>query len=778
MLSFFNSSKRKLKKYKKIVNKINKIDYSNLNNEELQKKANLTKDIHDHFAIVKEAVKRTMNLNPFDVQLIGALSIVDGNISEMKTGEGKSLTAAIAATVLALQKRKVYVVTINDYLVKRDAEEHKPLYSFFNLSVGEIFTDLEMQFYKSNEYRSDIIYSTASELGFDYLRDNMVYKIEDKVQKELDFVIIDEIDSILIDEATTPMIISDRIDKDNEEMFKINRIAKKLKRGEEKEVRNGLEIDKETTGDFILNEKNFTVYLTERGIEKVEQELGIENLFHNDFSKYVLLIDNAIKANFYYKRDVHYVVKDNEIVLVDQSTGRLTPGRQLSEGQHQALEAKEGLPVSPFSVTKGEISYQKFFLLFNNMSGMTGTASTEGAEFLEIYKLEVIEIPTNKPVQRIDKPDKLFITKEEKLRDFVHSIIEIHKSGQPILIGTSSVKTNEMIANELKKNGLVFSVLNANNAEKESEVISRAGEYKAITVATNMAGRGVDIKLSEEAKKAGGLFVLGYERYNNRRIDNQLRGRSGRQGDPGASQFYVSFQDDLLKVYGDTKKIQKRLSALGVGTDKELTENRLFSKFIEKAQKTIENQNFESRKNIVKYDNVIGTQREKIYEIRNSILEEFDPNEKVTTLIDYAADEIFKGEYYDEDIIKERVDNLIGIEAYFEDKDQFKNFLAKVFLEKFEIMNGNLPEIQHMLRYIYLKNIDTQWIEHITTLDTLKEGIHLRSYNQKDPFIEFQKESFYMFQELLKKIKNAIIHDMVYIEITPIEENIKESIDL
>ena len=772
-----NPSKRILTSYQKRVKKIEKIhkqEIEKLSNEDLVSLAQeKTNEIDYLLAIVKEASYRTLGLSPFSVQLIGALSIIEGNISEMKTGEGKSLTAAIAATVLSLQNRKVYIVTVNDYLVSRDADVHEPLYNFFYKNVGKILSgDFFLDEKKAN-YLSDVIYGTASEFGFDYLRDHLIYELNEKNIKLLDFVIVDEIDSILIDEATTPLIISDSIDKDLSELTKINNIVKTLIRGEETEFRNGLEIDKKTSGDFIISEKEKNVFLTESGIQKVEKALFIKNLFNSEATKYLLLIENALMANFYYKEGVHYVKKENKIVLIDESTGRLSEGRQLSNGQHQAIEVKEIVPVSHFTIVKGEISYQKFFLLFNTLSGMTGTAHTEATEFAEIYKLKVVEIPTNKPVIREDMNDIMFITKDEKIKYFVNLIISIHKTGQPILIGTNSVKVNEELESILKRNNLSINVLNAKNAERESEIISHAGQVGAITLATNMAGRGVDIKLSEESKKLGGLFVLGFERYNNRRIDNQLRGRSGRQGDPGKSLFLVSFEDELISVFGDIKKTKAVLKKIGFGTAKETINSRVFSKLIEKAQKSIENAHFESRKYLVKFDNIIGKQRDIIFKERESLLEDFDPNEKLDSLIEFGVNKVFPYEDISEEEICSNLDTYLDItvkEDYPETRESLKMFLTQLISEKFEYLNGNQHYIVSSVRYIYLQTLDFLWIEHLTSLDSLKDGINLRQYNQKDPVIEFQREAFHIFENFITHLKQEILKNFIYLEINPIEE--------
>jgi len=755
---FFNKEKRILKKYQKEVKKINQAyeKVKNLSNEELKEK--ISENRIEKLAIIKEACKRSLNMELYDVQLIGALALIDKNIAEMKTGEGKSLTAAVAATYIALEEKQVYIVTVNEYLVKRDEKEHRPLFLFFNLSSGIVIPDRQEN--KKLEYLSKIIYSTATELGFDYLRDNLVYTKKEQKQKDLDFVIIDEIDSILIDEATTPMIISETSKEENGELFKINQIAKKLKKGKETKKRIGLEIEIETSEDFFLNQKEYHVYLTEKGIKKVEKELKIENLYTYENSKYVKYIENALMANHFYKEGIHYIKKEGEIILIDQSTGRLTPGRQLSNGLHQAIEAKEGIMISPFTEVKGEISYQKFFLSFKELSGMTGTAATESQEFYEIYKLQVITIPTNKPIKRIDKNDAIFVKEKDKEDFFIKEVKRIHKSGQPILIGTTSIETNEKLEKLLKKENLKINILNAKNTEKESEIISKAGIENSITLATNMAGRGVDIKLTKKAKELGGLYVLGYERYKNRRIDNQLRGRAGRQGDPGSSQFFVSFEDELIKIFGSVKTDK---------LPKEKLEGKFFNKIIEKAQRTIENQNFESRKHLVEYDSVIGKQRDKIFEIRNELLENFNTEEKINNLLDYIVGKIFEN-------VEENLTKYLKIEVKGLPKEEkeLKRYLSNIIGSKFQIFKGNQEEIRATVRYIYLKNLDQEWINHLTMLESLRTGIHLRGYNQKDPLVEFQKESFLLFQEMIEHTKINIINDFLYINIK-FKESLKKS---
>lgn len=786
MLSFLfgNKSKKYLKKYHKNVLKINSLEESikKMSDLELKEYAFNNKDnISQCLAAIREASIRTLNKRPFDVQLIGALTISEGKIAEMKTGEGKTLTAGLAATLNAIQGRKIFVVTVNDYLAQRDAEENMPLMQFFDLQVGLILSSIKDNVFKKFQYSKNIIYGTNSEFGFDYLRDNMVYSLEEKVQCERDFVLIDEIDSILIDEARTPLIISG-LQKETEINYsEINTLAKTLIEGKETEERESFEYVKKTTNDFVLNYKSKSVFLTEEGISKIEKSLNIENAFLDyHTSKFIHAIEQSLIANYLFIEGKQYVIQENKIVLIDESTGRLAIGRQLSNGLHQAIEAKENVAISDTTATVAEISYQNYFNTFKTLSGMTGTAKTEEAEFLEIYKLDVISIPTNKPIKREDKKDLIFLSEQSKIKYLIKEVKSIHGKGQPILIGTNSVAQNNKLEELLLKEGFKIEVLNAKNAARESEIIAKAGELNAITLATNMAGRGVDIKVTEESLKVGGLYVIGFERYENRRIDNQLRGRSGRQGDIGMSQFYISLEDSLIKIFGEEKnetKFKILMQKMGFKED-DVIESAMVTKSISKAQKRIEDMHFEGRKDLLKFDNVISTQRKEIYNIRDSILSNFDYESRVNELIDFVANKIFDhGEFTTSETLNENLFDLLKIqftEQLPENKDILIQFIKSVIWDKFNVLTNE--QKLHYVRMFYLQTLDEKWIAHLTEIDNLKAGINLRQINQKDPVTEFQKESYYMFLHLIDDIKVNIVKVLFHLEFR-ITENISNEIE-
>jgi len=768
---FSKGTSARLKQYTKTAQSIIDLHtntFSDISEEELPDLALRSLDNQVRlFAIIYEGVIRRMNMTPHKEQLIGALSIVDGNISEMKTGEGKTLTAAIAATYLAIMGRRVYVVTVNDYLVKRDSQEHAPLFGLFNIGLGSILSGMRFKDYKQAEYSSGIIYSTSSELAFDYLKDNLVYNLEDKVQKDLDFVIVDEIDSVLIDEATTPLIISEQVDGGTTNLILVNKIVKDLIEGVETPVTEGLQIVKKTSGDFILSRKERSVYLTEEGISKVEKALNVDHLYEGESAHYVVFIENAILANFYYADNVNYIVKDMNVVLIDESTGRLAEGRQLSEGLHQALEAKEGIQISPFTRTQGEISFQKFFKSFNTLSGMTGTASSEATEFKTIYELDIMTVPTHKPLIRNDKNDLLFLSFNAKITYFISEVKRIHAIGQPILIGTTSVETNELLEAALLNEGLSINVLNAKNADIEADIIAKAGEFSAITLATNMAGRGVDIKVTADSLAVGGLYVLGFERYLNRRIDNQLRGRSGRQGDPGDSQFFVSFEDELITIFGNNEKTKKVLSKLGFD-ENEVIDSAMLTRIVEKAQKGVEGQAYNSRLEMLKYDDTIGKQREQIFKVRNELLRPFDAAGKIEELLNFSVEKVFDYDGISEEAIKDNLVSLIGVTTSGEvpkDPEALKKFLASVIFSKFEDFKSDAEFLTKVVRHVYLQSLDRLWIEHLTEVDHLKAGISLRGYNQKDPVVEFQRETYGMYMRLFDNIKLDIMQNLIYLNI-------------
>ncbi|MGC9351326.1 MAG: preprotein translocase subunit SecA, partial [Sulfurovum sp.] len=603
-----------VKNYLKKVTQINALEaeYEQLDDEALKAAFNTLKQsvqsgekslddvLFDSFAITREAAKRVLNMRHYDVQMVGGMVLNDGNIAEMKTGEGKTLVATLAVVLNAMTGKGVHVVTVNDYLAKRDAEEMGQLYNFLGFSTGCITSEIYSEEERKAQYDADITYGTNNEYGFDYLRDNMKVRIEEKVQREHHFAIVDEVDSILIDEARTPLIISGPTQRDHDYYQRANEIALQLEKGEKKETRAGE--PEQTTGDFTVDEKNRLIIMTEQGLEKAQELFGVENMYDLENAALSHHLDQALKAHYLFEKDVHYVVRDNELIIVDEFTGRLSEGRRFSEGLHQALEAKEGVEIQEESQTLAEITYQNYFRLYDKLAGMTGTAQTEATEFAQIYNLDVISIPTHLPIAREDKNDLIYNTEREKLNAVVKRIKEFHSKGQPVLIGTASIEKSEMIHERLKKEKIPHNVLNAKNHEKEAEIIIDAGVKGAVTVATNMAGRGVDIKIDDEVRSLGGLAIIGTERHESRRIDNQLRGRSGRQGDPGESQFFLSLDDNLLRIFGG-EKIRNIMNRLGV-EDGEYIDSKIVTRSVEKAQKKVENQHYESRKHILEYDDV------------------------------------------------------------------------------------------------------------------------------------------------------------------------------
>jgi len=641
LLKLFGTKNDKIvKKYLKKVEEINRLEshYANMSDETLNATfETLKKEVQngektldmaliDSFAMTREASKRTLGMRHYDVQMVGGMVLHDGNIAEMKTGEGKTLVATLAVILNAMSGKGVHVVTVNDYLAKRDSQEMGELYHFFGFTVGCITSTVYEEAQRKAQYSSDITYGTNNEFGFDYLRDNMKVRIHEKVQREHHFAIVDEVDSILIDEARTPLIISGPVHRDQDLYHRANTIAQQLQRGEKIETKPNEE--EKTTGDFIVDEKNRIIIMTEQGLEKAQELFEVENMYDLENASLSHHLDQALKAHFLFEKDVQYVVKEDEIVIVDEFTGRLSEGRRFSEGLHQALEAKEGVEVQEESQTLAEITYQNYFRLYAKLAGMTGTAQTEATEFGQIYNLDVISIPTNVPALREDKNDLIYNTEEEKLDAVVVRIKTLHQKGQPILIGTASIEKSEKVHERLKKEKISHNVLNAKNHEKEAEIIKNAGIKGAVTVATNMAGRGVDIKIDNEVRGLGGLVIIGTERHESRRIDNQLRGRSGRQGDPGESQFFLSLDDNLLRIFGG-EKIRAVMNRLGVEKG-EYIDSKIVTRSVEKAQKKVEAQHYQSRKHILEYDDVANHQRKAIYHFRNQLLDpSFDIKSKI-----------------------------------------------------------------------------------------------------------------------------------------------------
>ena len=704
------------------------------------------------FAVAREAAYRAIGEKPFHVQILGGLAIHYGNIAEMKTGEGKTLTTILPAYLNSLDGKGVHVVTTNEYLSQRNAEWMKPIYDMLGVTVGVNLRELSPK-EKQEAYNADITYSTNNEIGFDYLRDNMVVRKENRVQRGLNFCIIDEVDSILIDEARTPLIISGGRFNSNNLYIDADRTVKKLKEDE----------------DYTIDLKTKNVSLTADGSKKVEKLLNIKNLYDLDNTALVHHLNQALKANYGFKKDIDYVVENDAIVIVDQFTGRLMHGRQYSEGLHQAIEAKEGVTINTETKTMATITFQNLFRMYNKLAGMTGTAKTEEEEFRNIYNMYVITIPTNKPVIREDLPDLVYSNENGKYKAIIKCITEIHAKGQPILIGTISVESNEKLSKLLKKNNLPHEVLNAKNHEREAEIIAHAGEKGAITLATNMAGRGTDIKLGEGVRELGGLYVIGTERHESRRIDNQLRGRAGRQGDPGTSQFFVSFDDDLMRRFG-TDRIKTMLMNLGIDDDQAIRSKAL-TRSIESAQKKVEGNNYDYRKSLLDFDNVLNEQREIIYARRNEILEEESIHDKII--------ETFRN------TIRNLVESHIPPENYLTENDKAEiveyvntNFLKNQNLEVKDIENLSDQEIVDYIfdlvikdyekkmissplmnefeKAISLRVIDTSWVDHMSAMEHLKEGIGLRGYAQSNPVQVYTMEGYEMFENLLNKIDNNI----------------------
>ncbi|SFV57871.1 Protein export cytoplasm protein SecA ATPase RNA helicase (TC 3.A.5.1.1) [hydrothermal vent metagenome] len=777
---FGTQNDRIVKSYLKRVENINALEstYEPMSDEELQAAFNtlrasvnngeksLEDALYDSFAITREASKRVLGLRHYDVQMVGGMVLHDGNIAEMKTGEGKTLVATLAVILNAMTGRGVHVVTVNDYLAKRDSSEMGELYRFLGYSIGCITADIQDDMSRKAQYDADITYGTNNEYGFDYLRDNMKVRLEEKVQREHHYAIVDEVDSILIDEARTPLIISGPTQRDQNHYARADAIAKQMERGKKIETKAGE--DEKTTGDFIVDEKNRTIVMTEQGLQKAQDLFEVDNLYSLENAVLSHHLDQALKAHNIFEKDVDYVVQNNEIIIVDEFTGRLSEGRRYSEGLHQALEAKEGVEIQEESQTLAEITYQNYFRLYEKLAGMTGTAQTEATEFSQIYGLDVISIPTNVPVERIDRNDLIYNTEREKLDAAVRKIREYHSKGQPVLIGTASIEKSEMIHDRLKKEKIPHNILNAKNHAQEAEIIKNAGQKGAVTVATNMAGRGVDIKIDDEVRSLGGLAILGTERHESRRIDNQLRGRSGRQGDPGESQFFLSLDDNLLRIFGG-EKIRNIMNRLGV-EDGEYIDSKIVTRSVEKAQKKVENQHYESRKNILEYDDVANHQRKAIYAFRNQLLDpEFDIDAKIkenrTEYIKHLIGEaeIFAG-MPKEDFDVEKLGALIREELlievdpqYFADKEieELEAMIAEMMENIYEEKMSQLePEQRKEIeRILYLQVLDPQWRDHLYEMDVLKTGIGLRGYNQKDPLTEYKQDSYKLFMDLVERIK-------------------------
>lgn len=772
----FDQNKRELKRLTKMAEQIDSLasDMEKLSDEQLREKTEEFKAryqkgetvddmLTEAFAVVREAAKRVLGLYPYPVQLMGGISLHDGNISEMKTGEGKTLTATMPVYLNALTGKGVHVVTVNEYLASRDATEMGQLYEFLGLTVGLNLNGLSKE-EKQAAYAADITYSTNNELGFDYLRDNMVLYKEQKVQRPLHYAVIDEVDSILIDEARTPLIISGSAQKSTQLYIQANAFVSRLKKDE----------------DFTYDEKTKGVQLTEEGMTKAEKAFGIDNLF--DISHVALNhhITQALKAHSSMHLDVDYVVQEGEIVIVDQFTGRLMKGRRYSDGLHQAIEAKEGLEIQNESMTLATITFQNYFRMYEKLAGMTGTAKTEEEEFRNIYNMNVIVIPTNRPIARDDRPDLIYATMDGKFRAVVEDIADRHKKGQPVLVGTVAIETSEIISKYLTKKGVPHNVLNAKNHGREAEIILDAGKPGAVTIATNMAGRGTDIKLGEGVKELGGLCVIGTERHESRRIDNQLRGRSGRQGDPGVTQFYLSMEDELMRRFG-SDNMKSMMERLGMD-DTQPIQSKMVSRAVESAQKRVEGNNFDARKQLLSYDDVLRQQREILYGQRNEVLESENLREIVEKMIMTSIQRNVEG--YAPGHEDEENWNLQGIIDYVngnllnegdltvndirgKDTEEItETIFAKVkerYNEKEEMLSPE--QMREFEKVIVLRAVDSKWMDHIDAMDQLRQGIHLRAYGQTDPLREYQGEGFAMFENMIASIEEDVAKYIMKAEI-------------
>ena len=746
----------------------------------------LSEILPDAFALVREATKRVLGMRHYDVQMIGGIALHEGNVAEMKTGEGKTLVALLPSFLNALTGRGVHVVTVNDYLAQRDAGWNAPVYHFLGMSVGVIIadasflydpeyvneehTDERMQHLKpctrKQAYQADVTYGTNNEFGFDYLRDNMVNEVDFLRQRELNFAIVDEVDSILIDEARTPLIISAPAGDNPDSYYQFAKIASHL-----------------GPDDYVLDEKHRSVSLTDAGIEKVQRMLGIDNLYSADNTRLVYHMDQALRAQVVFQRDRDYVVTNSgEVIIVDENTGRLMQGRRYSEGLHQAIEAKESVVVKEESMTLATISFQNFFRLYNKLSGMTGTAFTEAEEFQQIYALDVIQIPPNRPIIRIDKDDLIFRTEAGKLRAIVEEVRKFHEKGQPVLIGSASIVKNELIAKYLDEAGLSYELLNAKNNEREAAIVEKAGQKGAITLATNMAGRGTDIKLTDEVKELGGLVVIGSERHDSRRVDNQLRGRGGRQGDPGITQFFVSCEDDLMRIF-QGNQIGAMLNRIGIDEDTPI-QNRSVTKMLEAAQKRIEGFNFDSRKNVVQYDNVINRHRRIVYLMRRKILEGANISDEINRLIKEAvADLTAESIRVNRNFIKEfqsvfDLDRDLIIEIGFKRKEEERAKLATLAVKEAyatKELEFGADVMRKIEREVYLKVLDALWMQHLENMQYLREGIHWRSIGQRDPLVEYRTESQKLFEGLQKNLREEVLK--ILLSITPQEAVATDTID-
>lgn len=773
-------NEREIKKILPLVDKINALEPSikALSDAQLLQKTNEFREqlsngktlddiLPEAFAAVREASFRTLGQRHYDVQLIGGIIMHQGKIAEMKTGEGKTLTATLPLYLNALEGKSAILVTVNDYLAKRDSEWMAPIFEFLGLTVGCLQHNMSDQ-KKKETYASDVIYGTNNELGFDYLRDNMKFRLEDYVQRDLNFAIVDEVDSILIDEARTPLIISGPSDGQSDLYEKASQAVKLLVKDE----------------DYEVEEKHRSVLLTEAGNDKMEAFFRIENMYDAESINILHHVSQALKAHVLFKKDVDYVVRDNEVLIVDEFTGRIMSGRRYSEGLHQSLEAKEGVTIEKESQTLASITLQNFFRLFKKLSGMTGTALTEAEEFLNIYKLDAIAIPTNRPLARIDKDDLIFLSESAKFKAIVEDIKDRYEKGQPVLIGTIAIETSERLSNVLKAENIPHEVLNAKQHEREADIVENAGKPGSIVIATNMAGRGTDIKLTPESIEAGGLYILGTERHESRRIDNQLRGRAGRQGDVGETRFYISLDDNLVRIFGGGDSLKERMINWAGMEEDDVIEDKMVSNMISSSQEKVEQSNFDSRKYLIEYDDVMNQHRTVVYQYRRNVLEGSDQiYDLVRDMITDTLHDIFNNLVNDKTLSPDEYQGLlvfvsktIYLDLALLQKQSFnhKNStelekdIVNFILEQYALFrnSGDSQMIHEAEKWVMLEVIDQAWKQHMLNLDHLKEGINLRSWGQKNPLIEYKREAFGMFRDMMKQIKWEIVHRIFRLDVT------------
>ena len=793
---FGTRSQREVRRIMPLVEKIESLrpEMQKLSDEELKNKTREFKKrleegetlddlLPEAFAVVREAGKRVLGMEHFQVQLIGGIILHQGRIAEMRTGEGKTLVATLPAYLNALEGKGVHIVTVNDYLAKRDADEMGQIHRFLGLTVGVVLNDMK-QDERRAAYNCDITYVTNNELGFDYLRDNMVIYKEQLVQRDLHYCIIDEVDSILIDEARTPLIISGQSGKSTKLYEACDILAQQLERGEASHEMTkmaaimGEEVIE--TGDFVVNEKDKIVNLTEQGVHKVENFFHIENLADPENLEIQHNIILALRAHNLMHKDQDYVIKDDEILIVDEFTGRIMPGRRYSDGLHQAIEAKEHVKIKRESKTLATITFQNFFNKYDKKGGMTGTAITEEKEFRDIYAMDVVEIPTNKPVIRVDHEDAVYMTKKEKFNAVVNAVMEAHAKQQPVLVGTITIETSELISRMLKRQGIKHNVLNAKFHELEAEIVAQAGQAGAVTIATNMAGRGTDIKLDEIAREAGGLFIIGTERHESRRIDNQLRGRSGRQGDPGESRFYISLEDDLMRLFG-SERLMKIFTSLGVAENEQI-EHKMLSNAIEKAQEKIEFNNFGIRKNLLDYDQVNNEQREIIYKERRQVLDGENMRDAIYNMIQDTVDS-YVDMCFSDDVDSEEWDlnefngvllSIIPLQPLTVEtvkgkkRDEIRHELKEEAVKLYEAKESEFPEpeqLRELERVVLLKCIDSKWMDHIDDMEILRQGIGLAAYGQRDPVVEYKMNAFEMFNSMITSIQEDTLRMLYHVHV-------------